>query len=90
MAGVLASAFPLGQFVAGVVVGRLSDATRNRKTYLVVGVVANVLLYPVFGYMGGTPSLLRGTGVFWALVALRFVQGAVNNNIGLLRAAMGE
>ncbi|KAL0482335.1 peptide/nitrate transporter [Acrasis kona] len=78
-AGMIISAYPLGQFFFAFMWGYLSDKY-GRRPILMIGIVGSAFCSLLFGF---------STNIYWA-VAVRAILGALNGNNGIFKTYLGE
>ncbi|MEO8030441.1 MAG: MFS transporter [Gemmatimonadota bacterium] len=79
MLGVLTSAFPVAQLLSAPSWGRVSDRY-GRRPALLIGLIASMLAYVVFG----------AAHTIWLLLVSRLVQGAGGGTTGVLNAYVAD
>jgi MFS family permease len=75
-AGLMASAFTFAQFLTGMLWGRVADSEHvGRKNVLLIGLLGTAISCIGYGFANS----------FYAALAFRFVGGALNGNVGVMR-----
>ncbi|ELP85399.1 hypothetical protein EIN_086810 [Entamoeba invadens IP1] len=77
--GILMAAFPFAQFLSSYLIGALSDNIGKRK----------IILLATFGIFV-TNFLFGFSFNFWFIFALRFLNGMLNGNIGVVKTYLAE
>ena len=77
--GIVLASYTLGQFLFTPLLGALSDRV-GRRPILMLGLVSNTIFLISFGL----------ASALWMAIAVRFLAGAGNGNIGVTRAYIGD